>query len=93
VEAGRSNCRRRLFVLTVIVSDEPTYHNRPARDAAIAMARTMYPEASVQRIEEVLWVDTSYPFGDLERWTVELANAKLQARTVYSTPCEPPSAT
>jgi hypothetical protein len=53
------------------------------RDRALLMAHAIYPEATVQQLEELLWAYTSYPFGDFDQWEIQLVNRKLADRTVF----------
>lgn len=71
------------------MSDEPKIDldpKRPDRQGALRMASGLYPNASEQQLMEVLWTHSSYPFGDLDRWTIELVNQKVDAQTVFPTP-------
>jgi len=66
------------------VAENDASHQKPDREGALAAARTLYPSAGDQRLEEVLWAHTSYPFGDITLWKTQLAEQYANARTVFN---------
>lgn len=75
--------RGRYGILTVTVSDEATFHNRPRRDDVLEMARRVYPGATDQRLLEVLFTHTQYPYGDAALWEQQLRAQKDAAATIF----------
>lgn len=84
MEASRRPSRRHRFILTVKVSETDALYQKPDRKGALAAARALYPDATQQRLEEVLWTHTRYPFGDLELWKRQLAEQKISGQSVYN---------
>lgn len=83
MEAHRTDRRRRFVLAVNIVSGFIDERARPDRAGALRMARELYPDGSDQRLEEILWTHTSYPYGDLEKWTLQLIEQKVHARTIF----------
>ena len=67
-------------------------YQRPDRQGALEAARALYPNASEQRLEEVLWSHTNWPYGDLAQWKIQLATQYHDSHTVFpdATPAKSP---
>lgn len=89
MQIDRPDRRRRLFILAVTVDFVSDERARPDREGVMKLLKGMYPDASAQRLEEVLWTFSSWPFGDLTLWTKELVKQKLDAQTVFDAQCTP----
>lgn len=83
MQIDRPDRRRHRFILAVTVDFVSDERARPDREGVVKLLKGMYPDASAQRLEEVLWVHSSWPFGDLTLWTKELTQQKIDAQTVF----------
>lgn len=68
------------------MSDEPTYYTRTRRDDLLDMARKIFPDASDQRLMELLHVYTKFPFGDADEWQADLKNHQRESQPNKTTP-------